>query len=98
MAKWLPFKSLKGQYEVVAKMKKEREKQPKPELCEDEAEALNETLLSLRPGDLVQVTFYGEERVKTQAMIFRRLDSETQRIFFRETSLALTDLLGLQIR
>jgi hypothetical protein len=47
---------------------------------------------------LVQVTFYGEERVKTQAMIFRRLDSETQRIFFRETSLALTDLLGLQIR
>ena len=41
MKKWLPFKSLSGQYEELDKMKSSRKKVAMPELSVDQIDELN---------------------------------------------------------
>lgn len=48
--KWLPFKSLSGQYERLDEREREEEKVSRPELSLDEREDINNTLVSLREG------------------------------------------------
>lgn len=95
MKKWMPFKSLKGQYQVVNRMKEEKKKQTKPELSEDEAENINRILLSLRRGEKTCVTFYHERELMTRDGIFNRISQEERRIYFFGFSLSLGDLVHI---
>lgn len=46
--KWLPFKSLSGQYERLDEREREEERVSRPELSLDEREDINNTLVSLK--------------------------------------------------
>lgn len=96
MMKWLPFKSLKGQYDLLAKARKEREKKEKPELSQDNAEDIDYMLRMLRKGDRTKVTFYYNGEILSREDVFVKTDSQERRIYFLGFSLTLGNLLALQ--
>lgn len=95
MKKWLPFRSLKGQYEMIAKMKKERMQVERPILTEDEEEEVNEFLLHLRRGEKTKVTFYMDHELLTKEAVFHRIEKEDERICFYGFSIPLRSLLKI---
>lgn len=80
MAKWLPFKSLSGQYEVLNQHEIERQKVEKPELEEDEIEKINQTLIQLKKGDYLSITYYDNGFFKDEESFLYSLDEITQTI------------------
>lgn len=95
MKKWLPFKSLKGQYEVLEKMKNERNKVTKPILSEDEEEEVNRFLVGLKRGEKTKVTFYMDHELITKEAIFCRIEKDQERIFFYGFSIPLNNLVKI---
>ncbi len=96
MAKWLPFKSLKGQYDILDRAKKERRKVARPELSEDGEEEIDHVLRLLRKGDRTMVTFYCNGEILTREEVFLRTDNQERRIYFLGFSLTLGNLLSLR--
>lgn len=95
MMKWLPFKSLKGQYEILEAYEREKEKVVKPELSDDKIEEINYKLVSLKPGDKVKVKYYSNGFIKEAGLSFLSYDSLTDRLKFQTISLNTTDILDL---
>ena len=93
--KWLPFKSLIGQYERLDERDKEREKVPRPEISLDEREDINNTLTSLRKKDRVKVTYYEDGKVLTERKTFLFCDLVQLKIRFKEGWLLFDNLLAL---
>lgn len=93
MKKWLPFKSLSGQYEVLDKMKQGRKKVDKPELSIDEIDNINHALISLKKGDVANVTFFDDGFILSKDMIFVKYDGYTKTVYFKEMSLPFSSLL-----
>lgn len=97
MKKWLPFKSLKGQYEKIEAMKTERNRQEKPLLSEDAIQDLNEKLSQLRRGEKTTVTFYVHSQLLTKEAIFERIEVEQSRIYFMGFTIPLSSLIALEV-
>jgi hypothetical protein len=95
MKKWLPYKSLVGQYEVLAAMKAKRKEVPKPELSEDETEEISRTLQTLQRNDRVRITYYEDGKIEEREGSFDRFDEFSAKLCLRGFTLALTDLLSL---
>lgn len=95
MKKWLPFKSLNGQYEMLKKMKKERRKVERPILSEDEEEEINRFLMQLKGGERTKVTFYMDHELLTKEAVFRKIEKTQDRIFFYGFSIPLGNLLSI---
>lgn len=96
MKKWLPFKSLNGQYEVIRRMEKERTLVSKPELGQDEIAEMDQRLRALKRGDNVSVTYFEEGEIKTESFQFLRLDPLARTVSFRERSLSFAALLKIE--
>ncbi len=96
MAKWLPFKSLKGQYDILDRAKKEKRKVRQPELSEDGQEEIDRALHLLRKGDRTMVTFYCNGEILTREEVFLRADGQERRVYFLGFSLTLGNLLSLK--
>lgn len=95
MKKWLPFKSLNGQYQVLEEMEKERKKVSKPELSIDEIEEINLVLTSLQRGDRVKVTYYQNGQIVKRNFIFLKVDTYQKRLIGQGISLSFEDLLDI---
>lgn len=96
MMKWLPFKSLKGQYDILDKAKREKKKVERPELSSDGIEDIDRILHQLTSGDKTRVTFYHNGEILSREEIFLRADSMERRIYFLGFSLTLGNLLALE--
>ncbi len=95
MKKWLPFKSLNGQYEMIEEMKKERNKIQKPILSEDEEDEINMFLINVRKGEKTKVTFYMNHELLTKEAIFNKIEKDNERIYFYGFSIPLNCLLKI---
>ncbi len=96
MKKWLPFKSLSGQYEMIDKMKEERKKVTMPELSVDQIDDLNRVLVSLQKGDAVEVTYFQEGEVLSRRGVFLKCDGYSKQVFFKGFSLPFSSLLKFE--
>ncbi|MFA6624411.1 MAG: YolD-like family protein [Bacilli bacterium] len=96
MKKWLPFKSLNGQYEALGKMVNDRNKSDKPVLSVDEEEDINRSISSLTKGSVCTVTFYEDGKILSWTSKFLHCDEITKKIVFQDFTLCLSDLLGIQ--
>lgn len=97
MKKWLPFKSLSGQYEVLEERKKERSKVTRPELSLDEIDELNQALTSLKKGEEAKVTYFVDGViVHNKPLVFLRCDGAEQKVFFKGLSLPFRNLLRIE--
>ncbi|MCH3966944.1 MAG: YolD-like family protein [Bacilli bacterium] len=96
MKKWLPFKSLNGQEEVLNQMEEERRAVSRPILGEDEIEELNRSLLSLAQGDRVRVTYYRDHSIEKREGYFVRASRSEGRLYMIGFNLPFGWLLGIQ--
>ncbi|MCR4697901.1 MAG: YolD-like family protein [Bacilli bacterium] len=96
MKKWLPFKSLSGQYDMLDKMKSERNKVAMPELSVDQIDELNRVLVSLQKGDQVEVVYFQEGEILRKRGIFLRCDGYNQKVFFKGFVLPFNALLRFE--
>lgn len=96
MKKWLPFKSLDGQYEMLEEMKRERRKMERPELSVDEMEEMNRILVSSVCGDVVKVRFYCDGDIRECMKVFQKCDTEQQKLYLDGMVLPLSDLLKIE--
>ena len=76
MKKWLPFKSLKGQYEELEKMKKERAKVEKPVLSEDEEEEVNRFLIGLKRGEKTKGRYKNMKNYELMYILMPNLEED----------------------
>jgi uncharacterized protein (UPF0305 family) len=97
MKKWLPFKSLTGQYEVLDQMKKKRTEITKPSLSEDEIDDLNRSLNELKRGDNAAITFYHDHEIYNRQAIFIRCDPIEGKAFFLGLTISMGDLLNIRL-
>jgi hypothetical protein len=95
MKKWLPFKSLKGQYEMIDQMMEEREKVPMPELSIDQKEDINYRLQTLSKGEHIAVRYYQDGWIKVTEGIFLGVDKIEKRICFTGFAVPFSCLIGL---
>ncbi len=96
MKKWMPFKSLKGQYETLDKMKNERKKQTMPELSIDEIDDLNHALTSLKKGDRTSVTYFTDGEIKKKDVVFLRCDGYSRTVSFKEVTIPFASLIRFE--
>ena len=96
MKKWLPFKSLSGQYEMLSEMQKRRNRKEKPELSSDEIDGINMALTSLKKGEKAKVTFYEDGDIHQEKTIFIRLDGYERKVFFKGFCVEFANLLKLE--
>lgn len=93
MKKWLPFKSLKGQYEMLNEMKEKRNIVEKPELSIDQIDDLNRALVSLQKGDKTKVTYYDDGVIKKKDVVFVKCDGSSMHVFFKDIVLPFSSLI-----
>lgn len=96
MMKWLPFKSLKGQDDMIERVKRMKRKRERPELSEDGEEAIDRMLSRLRKGDRTRVTFFYDGEIFDREDVFLFVNPQERRIYFLGFSLTLGNLLGLE--
>lgn len=97
MKKWLPFKSLQGQYELLNKMMNDKDKIVCPELSIDEIDDLNRALVTLKRGDKTSVTYFQDGQIFKKSMTFIRCDGCSKTVFFKGMSLPFSSLLKMEI-
>ena len=95
MKKWLPFKSLDGQDEVIENMYRERNKVEKPVLSSDEEEEINECLVSLKKGDRVNLSYYEDGEIINRQAVFKSVQPEYARLNLDGFSLDFQMLLSI---
>lgn len=96
MKKWMPFKSLKGQYETLDKMKNERRKQTMPELSIDEIDDLNRALTTLKKGDKTSVTYFTNGEILKKDVVFLRCDGYSRTVLFKEMTIPFASLISFE--
>ncbi len=95
MEKWLPFKSLDGQYEVIDEMIEERNKVEKPILSPEEEEEINECLCSLNRGDRVSLSYFEDGKIIQKEAVFKSVSPEFGKLYLTDFALNLSMLLSI---
>ena len=101
---FLPFNALEGLYETLEE--KELKNEDRIELSDDEAQLLNEKLLSLKNGDFVTVTYYAFRLTPrgrigtyiTQSGLLTGISYELKTLRVRNTAVPIADILSIDKR
>lgn len=95
MMKWQPFKSLSGQYKVLEEHRRQKEREEKPELSEDEIEDINNLLVSLSRGDSIAVTYFDDGKILHLTDSFVACDQIERRLVLHGKKLSFDSLIGI---
>lgn len=93
-AQFMPFAALTGYYELVRQQ--ERITEPRHELTEEEALALSRTVMQVKKGDLVRVTYYDWDSYRTVSGVVARVDFAFRRIQVVKTVIGFDDILTIK--
>ncbi len=96
MKKWLPFKSLNSQYEILNDYIEEKNKVTMPELSSDKQEQINERLTTLNTGDMVKITYFSDGHILTKKLCYQTTDPLKKKIYFKDFNLDLEKLLDIE--
>ena len=91
-----PFSALKGLEEALRQ--KEELREPRRELSEEAAAALNETLLCLREGQTVRVQYYDTRRYVQQTGTVTRLWMTQRTFWVEDVRIDFRDIHTLEIK
>ena len=89
-AQFTPF----GYYELARQQ--ERITEPRHELTEEEALALSRTIMQVKKGDLLRVTYYDWDTYRTVSGIVARIDFAFRRIQIVKTVIGFDDILTIK--
>lgn len=93
-AQFMPFAALTGYYELARQQ--ERITEPRHELTEEEALALSRTIMQVKKGDLVRVTYYDWDSYRTVSGVVARVDFAFRRIQVVKTVIGFDDILAIK--
>lgn len=96
MKKWAPFSSLIEQKNTIQTMRQQRDKQVKPHLSQEAAEALNETLQQSL-GKKIKVRFFYKHTIYVETFHVNKLDEDNKRLVCKEFTIPYRDLLDIHI-
>jgi type IV secretory pathway VirB9-like protein len=95
MKKWAPYASLIEQKETVHQMKSKREKIAKPLLSQEQAEEINQQLLSLKKGDWIKLEYFFNGLVTRLEGQLRQINLDQKFLIVDNQKLHFTDLTNL---
>jgi hypothetical protein len=96
MKKWAPFSSLIEQKNTIHRMRKQRNKQIKPHLSQEAAEALNESL-QRSLGKKIKVKFFYQHTIYVETFHVIKLDEDNKSLVCKEFTIPYKDLLDIHI-
>lgn len=89
-AQFMPFAALTGYYDLVREQ--ERIVEPRHELTEEEAEELSRTVVQVRRGDLIRITYYDRGGYKTRAGVVKAVDPAHRLLRLGQEVVAFDDI------
>ncbi|MBM6776086.1 YolD-like family protein [Collinsella tanakaei] len=92
-AQFMPFAALTGYYDLVREQ--ERIVEPRHELTEEEADELSRTIMQVRRGDLVRITYYDRGGYKTRAGVVNAIEPERRRLRLGTDTIPFDDIWKL---
>lgn len=93
-AQFMPFAALTGYYELARQQ--ERVTEARHELTEEEALALSRTIMQVKKGDLVRVTYYDWDAYRTVSGVVARVDFVYRRLQVVKTVIGFDDILAIK--
>lgn len=93
-AQFMPFAALTGYYELARRQ--ERVAEPRHELTEEEALSLSRTIVQVKKGDMVRVTYYDRDAYRTVSGIVAHIDFTFRRIQVVKTAIGFDDILTIK--
>lgn len=94
MKKWLPFKSLNGQYEILDEH--QRVKDERISISDDQKEEIDRTLTLLNKGDIVLIKTYKDDRVVIVKDVFIKIDPIYKKIYLKDETISFDDLYYIE--
>lgn len=91
---FMPFSALHGFEEIIKR--KESVPTSRRELSEEDAEKLNNAVLGLKKGDLVQAEYYSEDRYVITEGVITALDFTLKFIRIVKTEIQFKDLRNIK--
>ncbi len=92
---FMPFASLKGYYDEIRE--KERMREPRRELSEDDAERLSAVLGSFSKGALVRVRYYREDCYETAEGIVTEFDEVFRKLCIVRNTVNFDDIIEAEL-
>lgn len=93
-AQFMPFAALTGYYELARQQ--ERITEPRHELTDEEALALSRTIMQVKKGDLIRVTYYDWDAYRTVSGVVARVDFAYRRLQVVKTIIGFDDILDIK--
>ena len=96
MKKWAPYKSLIEQEKYLKKAHQDNNVVKKPTLSSDEAEYINEILVSYH-GEELEITFWRNDKLNTVSTILVKIDPVNKKIVLPERkTIYFSELISLE--
>jgi hypothetical protein len=96
MKKWAPYASLIEQKNTIQAMRQQRNKQTKPRLSQEAAEALNFAIQHC-VGKTIKVRFFYQHTIYVETFLVIKRDEDNKRLVCEEFSIPYKDLLEIDI-
>lgn len=90
---FMPFAALRGYGAEIRE--KEKRKEPKKELTEEQAEGLSETVNSLKKGDLIKVVYYSGDGYAEKTGAFTSADTATGVLSVVKTAIPFSEIFSI---
>lgn len=92
---FMPFSALKGYYKLV--QEQEREVQEKRELTPEKAQEISQALATIKPGNMVQLTFYDKNAYITRKGVITNMDCTYRKLTLVRQSILFDDIYTIQL-
>lgn len=92
---FMPFNSLDGYFELLTEA--EQESTPKRERTEDEDILLNQTIMRVKKGRMVRITFYDEKNYQMITGMVSHISLALKTIGIVKKEIRFEDILKLEI-
>lgn len=93
-SQFMPFAALTGYYELARQQ--ERITEPRHELTDEEALELSRTIMQVKKGDLVRVTYYDWDAYHTVSGVVAHIDFAYRRLQVVKTVIGFDDILAIK--
>ena len=96
MKKWAPYKSLNEQEKYLNKLHQNLNKAERPKISSDEAENINEILVSYHGEELI-ITYWRNDKINTVSSILKKIDPLNKKIVLPERkTIYFNELISLE--
>lgn len=98
MKKWAPYRSLIEHMPALEKMEREKHKQEKPTLSEDEIERINE-VLSTYNGEILLISFFRNNVINQEESMIKKIDiNERKLVLSNRRVIKFEEIVSLEIK